>query len=136
MPLTTAWKENLVRFAMKAVDPLSGVTSVYISLHTADPTVTGDQSSSEATYTGYARVAIARSAVGFSDISLGVANLLAIIFPTNAGSSQTVTYFGIGTASTGAGSLVGYGTINYPSGKLVANGDAPQFDIGDLTVTG
>jgi len=38
--------------------------SLYVSLHTADPGEAGTQSTSEATYTGYARLAIARSAGG------------------------------------------------------------------------
>src|SRR5882762_5387367 len=37
------------------------VGSLYLSLHTADPGVTGDQTTSEATYTSYARVAVART---------------------------------------------------------------------------
>ena len=39
--------------------------NVYVSLHTADP-AGGDQTTSECTYTGYARVAVARSAAGWT----------------------------------------------------------------------
>ena len=39
--------------------------SFYISLHTADPGETGTQTTSEATYTSYARVAVARSGAGW-----------------------------------------------------------------------
>lgn len=35
--------------------------NLYISLHTADPTATGNQTSSEATFTGYARQAVDRA---------------------------------------------------------------------------
>ena len=35
--------------------------SLYLSLHTADPTAGGNQSSSEISYTGYSRQAVARS---------------------------------------------------------------------------
>jgi len=40
--------------------------SLYLSLHTADPGEAGTQSTSEVAYTGYARVAVARSGAGFS----------------------------------------------------------------------
>ena len=38
--------------------------SLFVSLHTADPGETGTQSTSETSYTGYARVAVARSGAG------------------------------------------------------------------------
>ena len=38
--------------------------NLYFSLHTADPGEAGDQTTSEITYTSYARVAVARSAHG------------------------------------------------------------------------
>lgn len=37
----------------------------YISLHTADPS-SGDQSTSETTYTGYARISVVRTASGWT----------------------------------------------------------------------
>jgi hypothetical protein len=40
--------------------------SLYISLHTADPGEAGNQSTSEATATGYARQPVARSSAGFT----------------------------------------------------------------------
>lgn len=42
------------------------VGSLYVSLHTADPGVAGDQSTNEATYTSYARVAVARTTGGWT----------------------------------------------------------------------
>ena len=46
--------------------PSSVAGSFYISLHTADPGETGSQTTSEANYTGYARVGVARSSAGFT----------------------------------------------------------------------
>lgn len=40
--------------------------NLYISLHTSDPGATGDQTTNEATYTSYARVAVVRSASGWT----------------------------------------------------------------------
>lgn len=44
----------------------SPLTNLYVSLHTADPGETGDQTTNETAYTGYARVAVARSGSGFT----------------------------------------------------------------------
>lgn len=46
-----------------AVSPL---TSLYVSLHTGDPGEAGNQGTNEATYTSYARVAVARSGAGWT----------------------------------------------------------------------
>ena len=43
----------------------SPLTNIYVSLHTADPTDAGSQTSSEATYTSYARVAVLRTTGGW-----------------------------------------------------------------------
>ena len=40
--------------------------SLYVSLHTADPDEGGDQTTSETAYTTYARVAVARTAGGWT----------------------------------------------------------------------
>ena len=54
----------------------SPLTNLYLGLHTADPTGSGSQTSSEASYNGYARQAVARTSGGFT-ISGGIANLTA-----------------------------------------------------------
>lgn len=38
----------------------------YVSLHTGDPGEAGDQTTNEATYAGYARVAVARDSGGWT----------------------------------------------------------------------
>ena len=38
--------------------------SFYVALHSSDPGDAGDQSTNEISYTGYARVAVARSGAG------------------------------------------------------------------------
>lgn len=44
----------------------TGNTDLYISLHTADPGEGGSQTTSEATYTGYTRVAVVRTSAGWT----------------------------------------------------------------------
>lgn len=107
--------------------------SFYVSLHTADPGETGDQSTSEAAYTSYARVAVARSGVGFSRSGSTMSNAALVQFPQATGGSATVTHFGIGTDSSGAGNLLFVGALS--SSLAVSTGIQPQFAAGALDVT-
>src|SRR6185436_13963143 len=63
--------------------------NLYASLHTADPGETGDQTTSEATYTSYARVAIVRSSSGFTISGGSVTNAAAVAFPAATGGTDT-----------------------------------------------
>jgi len=108
----------------------------YISLHTADPGGTGDQTTSEATYTSYARVSVARSTAGWTVTTADPAtakNDAAITFPQATGGTDTITHFGIGTDSTGTGNLLFTGVLS--SSLAVSNGITPDFAINALTVT-
>ncbi len=88
--------------------------SLYFSLHTADPGEGGDQTTSEATYTSYARVAVARSGAGFTVTNNSVSPASAVTFPAGTGGSGSLTYFGVGTDSTGAGVLLYSGALDTP----------------------
>lgn len=88
----------------------SPLTNLYVSLHTADPGETGDQTTNEISYTGYARVAVARSSSGWTVTNNSVSPAAAITFGAmTAGTGGTVTHFGVGTASSGTGKLL-YGS--------------------------
>ena len=68
------------------------VGSLYVSLHTADPTETGTQTSSEATYTSYARVAVVRSTAGWTVAgNTNITTAAAINFPACTGGSSTAS---------------------------------------------
>lgn len=105
----------------------------YISLTTADPGETGDQTSSESAYTNYARVSVARSTAGWS-VASGVAdNDAAITFPAAGVTGSLVTHFGVGSDSSGAGNRFMNGAL--ASSLQVNNGITPNFAIGVLDVT-
>lgn len=89
----------------------SPLTSLYVSLHTANPGAGGSQTTSEAAYTSYSRVAIARTSGGWTLSGESISPVSNISFPAATGGSETETYFGIGTASSGAGVLLYSGTI-------------------------
>ena len=105
----------------------------YVSLHTADPGETGDQTTNEATYTDYARVAVARSGSGWTVSGNTVSNAAAIEFPAATGGSDTVTHFGIGSDSSGTGNLFFKGALS--SSRSISTGITPSFAIGDLDVS-
>lgn len=101
------------------------LTNLYVSLHTADPGETGNQSTSEATYTSYARVAVARTSGGWTVTNNSVSPVANIDFPAATGGSSTVTYFGVGSASSGTGVLYYSGTVT-PS-IAVTSGVTPRL---------
>ena len=109
-----------------------GAGSFYVSLHTADPGEAGSQTTSEATYTSYARVAVARSAAGWTIAAANVSNAAAVTFPAATGGSNTITYFGIGSDSSGAGNLFFSGALT--ASLVVSSGITPSFAIGELDV--
>lgn len=107
--------------------------SFYISLHTADPGEAGDQTTNEIAYTSYARVAVARSAGGWTRSVSTVSNTALVQFPQCTGGSGTATHFGIGTDATLAGNLILKGALT--SSLAISNGIQPQFAAAAMTAT-
>jgi hypothetical protein len=107
--------------------------SFYISLHTADPGEAGDQTTNEIAYTSYARVAVARSAGGWTRSVSTVSNTALVQFPQCTGGSGTATHFGIGTDATLAGNLILKGALT--SSLAISNGIQPQFAAAALTAS-
>ena len=99
--------------------------SLYLSLHTADPGEAGDQTTNETSYTSYARVAVARSGAGFTVTGNSVSPAANVDFPACTGGSATITHFGIGTASSGAGVLLYSGTVT--ANISVSSGVTPRL---------
>lgn len=106
----------------------SPFTQYFLSLHTASPGASGNQTTSEAAYTSYARQAVARSSAGWT-IASGTATLTsAINFPAATGGTETETFFGLGTLVTGTGQLWYFGPIS-PT-IAVSSGVTPQLTTG------
>lgn len=87
------------------------LTVLYVSLHTANPGAGGNQTTSEAAYTSYARVSVARTSGGWTVTGASVSPVANISFPACTGGTETETYWGIGAASSGAGTLLYSGTL-------------------------
>jgi hypothetical protein len=115
------------------LQPSATAGSYYIALHTSDPGEAGNQSTNEIAYTSYARVAVARSAGGWTVSGDSVQNTALIQFPQCTGGSGTASHFSIGLASSGAGVILMSGALN--SSLAISNGITPQFAAGSLTAT-
>lgn len=141
MSLSDTFENDLMKLIFQAVaisniaDNAAGspLSVLYISLHTADPGDAGAQNTSEATYTSYARVSVARTSGGFAVSGNTVSNVATVSFPSCTGGSNSVSHFGIGTNISGAGKLLASGQLTSP--LAVSSGVTPQFGAGGLTGT-
>lgn len=87
--------------------------SLWVGLATGDPGEAGDQSTNEATYTGYNRVGVVRSAAGWTVTGNVVSPTVDINFPQWTGGAVTpLSHFTIGTSANGAGKLLYKGSLN------------------------
>lgn len=110
----------------------SPLTNLYMSLHTADPTdaAASGQSTNETTYTGYARVAVARTSGGWTVTGNSVSPVATISFGTCSAGTATITHVGIGTLSSGTGKLLMTGSLS-PS-ISVSTGVVPQITTASM----
>lgn len=129
----TAWA-NLGNTA--GVQPSSAAGSLFVSLHTATLTASSTQSTSEAAYTGYARVGVARSSGGWTKTGSSptvMENAAAVTFGACTAGSETETNFATGVASSGATEILWYGALT--ASLAVSAGITPSFAINALTVS-
>lgn len=103
----------------------SPLTNLYVSLHTADPGEAGSQTTSECAYTGYARVAVARTSGGWTVTNNSVSPASTISFPACTAGNETATYFAVGTAVSGAGKILFSGTVT--PNIAISSGVTPQL---------
>ena len=90
----------------------SPLANLYVSLHTGDPGAGGNQSTSETGYTGYARVAVARTSGGWTVSSNSVSPVADITFGACSAGTATITHWAVGTASSGTGKILYSGTVS------------------------
>lgn len=111
----------------------SPLTNLFWALHTADPGDAGTQATSEATYTSYARVSVARTTGGMTASTTGSTSPVANIdFPACTGGSNTITHASVGIASSGATSMLYSGTVT--PNISVSNGVTPRLSTAS-TIT-
>lgn len=100
-------------------------TNIHVALATSDPGDGGDMSTSEATYTSYARVNVPRS-TGWNAASGGSTSPAATIsFPAGTGGSGTVSHFSVGKTGGGAAAILFSGTVT--PNIVTGNGVTPEL---------
>lgn len=105
-------------------------TTMYVSLHTADPGTTGANEVST-TGTGYARVAVGAFTYTGSEPTVA-SNTNIVTFAAATAAWGTIAYFGDWDAVTG-GNFRGSGAVTTP--KAVNSGDTARFAAGAITIT-
>ena len=100
-------------------------SNLFVSLHTGDPGEAGDQTTNEATYTGYARVTVSRDSAGWTVTGNTAVNTAAITFPQCTGGTNTITHWAVGTATSGTGRLLYKGSLT--ASLAVSNLITPQL---------
>lgn len=113
--------------------PWASDAAWYFALHSADPTESGNQSTNEISYTGYARVLVSRNAGGFTAAAATATNAAQIQFPLCTGGSATATHWSAGRLSSGAGQIIYKGSLT--SSLAISNNVTPQFAASSVSVT-
>lgn len=99
----------------------SPLTDLHVALHTAFPGLGGDQTNSELAYTGYGRVAVARSTSGWTVTGNSVSPVAAIQFgEMTAGAGGVATHFTVGVAASGASKALRCGVLGSRLGPFSA----------------
>lgn len=106
---------------------------LFVSLHTSDPGEAGVQTTNESAYTGYARIAVDRDGAAWTVTGNSVSPAADIDFgEKTAGGDETVTHFAVGTAPSGAGKILYFGTVT-PNISVV-DGTIPRIrDTSTIT---
>jgi hypothetical protein len=116
------------------INQAGAATSLYFGLHTADPGETGDQTTNETAYTGYARKALTRNASNFTvsgDAPTQVALAADLNFdPCTAAPGANLTHFSVGTDAAGAGRLLYKGAVT--PNITMGVGTIPRLTTGTI----
>lgn len=100
-------------------------TNIIAALHTADPGDAGTQTTSETTYTSYARVNVLRTSGGWTVTGGSVSPAANIDFPAGTGGSGTVTHMSTGKSGGGATAIIMSGTVT--PNIVTGNGVTPRI---------
>jgi len=132
MPISTAERDDRLSVFRGTAYPAAPANH-YISLHSADPGVTG---ASELSGGAYARVAVAPGTGAWSAPATNgavreISNSGVVTFPTASADWTAATHFGVWKAST-AGTFVRGAAL--AASKTVQNGDTASFAAGTLVL--
>lgn len=126
---TTYLADKLINHTLRNT-AYTSPTTVYLSLHTSDPTKAGLHTA-EVSGGSYARVAITFAAPSANAPYEETDNSADVNFTTASGSWGTITHIGIEDASS-AGNMLFFGPLT--ASKTVGSGDTFSVPTGDLVV--
>lgn len=132
MSLSNTTELAALAMFLQGTDPSyrAGATQ-YLALFTADPTETGSLAA-EATYTGYARVALTKASAWTGGANQFV-NAALIQFGACTAGSNAITHFAVVDTPSGAVNMMISGALS--STLNVSAGIQPQFAAGALSVS-
>lgn len=133
MSISDATENNLMKLVFNATAwanyadnaASSPESNIVCGLHTADPGDSGNMSTSETTYTSYARTNVARTTGGWTVTNNSVSPVAAISFPAGTGGSGTVTHFSTGKSGGGTAAILFSGTVT--PNIVTGSGVTPQL---------
>ena len=131
MSMSNATENDVIQMMLQGSDPSwrAGATQ-YLALFTADP---GEAASlaSEATYTGYARVALTKASA-WTDGGSTFTNAALVQFGACTAGSSVITHFAVVDTSSGAVNMMVSGSLS--ASLSVSSGIQPQFAAGALSI--
>jgi hypothetical protein len=105
--------------------------SLYVALYSAAPS--DSAAGTEITYTGYARVAVARTAGGWTVSANNASNTAAVTFGACSSGTPTAVAFAICKAGTrDVDDAIYWGDLT--SNLAISPGITPEFAIGDIDI--
>ena len=132
MSMSNATENQTLKMHLQGTDPAyrAGATQ-YLALFTADPGETGSLAA-EATYTGYARVALTK-ATAWTDGGSSFSNANLIQFGACTAGTSAITHFAVVDTASGAVAQMISGALS--ATLNVSAGIQPQFQAGSLSIT-
>lgn len=106
-------------------------TAISYALHTADPGEDGDQTTSEVSYTSYARVNVNRNSGGHTVTNNSVSPAANVDFAAGTGGSGTVTHFSQGKTGGSTSAIHFSGTVS--PNIVTGNGVTPRLTTATAT---
>ena len=132
MSMSNATENQTLKMHLQGVDPAYRADATqYLALFTADPGETGSLAA-EATYTGYARVALTKASA-WTDGGSSFTNANLVQFGACTAGTSAVTHFAVVDTVSGAVSQMISGALS--ATLNVSAGIQPQFQAGSLSIT-
>lgn len=132
MSLSNTTENAALKMFLQGTDPSYRVGATqYLALFTADPTESGSVAN-EANYTGYARVALTKSAA-WTDGGSTFSNAALIQFGACTAGSNTITHFAVVDTASGAVAMMISGALS--ASLNVSAGIQPQFASSALSIS-